>query len=79
MGCGIYHPRDLGWCSSGGKIGGVRFQDSIIAPLEGVGLRAVKIVTIAVCQWDKSLGGQAGLPWWVGTDGDKKDQIYSLP
>ena len=79
LGRGIYHPRNVGWCSSGDSINGVRCQDSSISPPEGVGLRAVKIVTISVCQWGKALGVQAGLTWWVGAEGNKKYQSYSLP
>ena len=47
---------------------------------EGVSLSAGEIVIIAGRRRDEDLGGQSGLPWWVGVAiRKKKYQSYLLP
>ena len=73
----VDQPLDIGWCSGGGKVDGVRHQDGVVAPAEGVGICSGKIVPIAVF-FGKRLRERLELPWWVGETGRNKDQIYLL-
>ena len=75
LGWGVDQPLYIGWCgisSVGGGVDGVGRQDGGVAPVEGVGISAGKILPIAGCRRDKVRGGRSGLPWWMVTAGGKK-------